>query len=70
MSFTLSAPLALSVESSRTVAAAVPVTTAASLVPLIVKLTSFSVPSAEVMMKLSTLLSVAPRYCTRLLATV
>ena len=42
--------------------------TAASLAPLIVKLTCFSVPSIEVTVKVSTLLSRAPSYCTALFA--
>ena len=48
---------------------AAPLITAASLAPLIVKLTVVVVPSSEVIVKLSILLSFAPKYCTLLLAT-
>ncbi|MGY4368744.1 hypothetical protein ACVW1A_004809 [Bradyrhizobium sp. LB1.3] len=43
--------------------------TAASLTPTIVKATCFWVPSREVIVKVSTLVSPAPRYCTLLSAT-
>ena len=43
--------------------------TAVSLTPMIVKATCLVVPSSEVTVKVSTLVSPAPRYCTLLSAT-
>ena len=43
--------------------------TAASLVPLIVKLITLVVPSSDVTVKVSTLLLPAPKYWAALLAT-
>ena len=47
-----------------------PLITAASLVPVMVKLTVLLVPSALLTVNVSALVSPAPRYCTALLATV
>ncbi|MNH28175.1 hypothetical protein D3C79_883240 [compost metagenome] len=44
-------------------------TTAASLLPVMVMVTVCSVPSTEVTTKVSTLVSPSPRYCTLLLST-
>ena len=63
-------PLSLALVSSVTAATVGAPITAASLLPLMVKLTVLLVPSALLTVKVSVLVSPAPRYCTALLATV
>ena len=70
MPLAVSLPALLTPLSSVTsVSVGVPIV-AASLVPFMVKLTTLVVPSSAVIVKVSTLVSPAPRYCTALSLTL
>ncbi|MNF04661.1 hypothetical protein D3C80_2042280 [compost metagenome] len=71
-SVTLRVPVSVRVglaSSSVTAPLSVPPITAESLTPVMVMVTVCSVPSTDCTVKVSTLVSPSPRYCTLLLST-